>query len=152
MQEILQVIQQCEVFRGLSGDQQTRLAQISQRLAFSSGEVIVEQNTFGDTMYVVAQGQVEILKLNADSILRTTLFLGEGQVFGELALLDQGVRTATVVADDNPTIVYALQRDAFNDLCRADTALGYRIMRNLALDLAFKLRYQDLDSSARGMP
>lgn len=151
MQEILRVIVQSEVFRGLTGDQQRRLAQISQRLAFRNGEIIFEQDTSGDSMYFIAQGQVEILKRDTDGVMQTTLFLGEGQIFGELALLDQGLRTARVVADDEPTIVYALQRDAFNDLCRADTALGYQVMRNLALDLAFKLRFQDLDNSARGL-
>lgn len=152
MQAILRVIQHCEIFRGLTGEQQERLAQISRQFSFHSGEAIVEQDTSGDSMYVIADGQVEILKRNPAGVLQTTLFLGAGQVFGELALLDQGLRTATVIADDEPTVVYAFQRDAFNDLCRADTALGYQIMRNLALDLAFKQRYQDLDSSARGVP
>ena len=54
-------------------------------------------------MYIIAQGQVEILKRDADGEMQTALFLGEGQVFGELALLDQGLRTATIIADEDPT-------------------------------------------------
>ena len=77
--------------------------------------------------------------------MQTALFLGEGQVFGELALLDQGLRTATIIADDDPTILYTLRRDTFEGLCRTDTALGYQMMRNLALDMAFKLRHTNLD-------
>ena len=42
-------------------------------------------------MFIIAQGQVEVLKRDADGEMQTALFLGEGQVFGELALLDQGL-------------------------------------------------------------
>jgi CRP-like cAMP-binding protein len=78
--------------------------------------------------------------------MHTALFLGEGQIFGELSLLDQGPRTATVIADEDPTVVYTLRRDAFESLCRSDIALGYQLMRNIALDLAFKLRHHNLDN------
>jgi CRP-like cAMP-binding protein len=97
-------------------------------------------------MYIIASGQVEILKRDAYGDLHTALFLGEGQIFGELALLDQGLRTATVIASDDPTIVFALKRETFESVCRSDTALGYQLMRNLALDLAFKLRHHNLDN------
>ena len=74
-----------------------------------------------------------------------TAFEIAGQV-RELALLDQGLRTATVVADEDPTLLYSLTREAFDGLCNADAGLGYLMMRNIALDLAFKLRHQNLDS------
>ncbi len=145
MQELLQVLRQIEIFHGLTDAQLEQIAQITQREAYSSGDVIIEQDAPGDRMYLIAEGQVEILKRDAYGDMRTALFLGEGQVVGELALLDQGLRTATVAADDNPTVVYSITRSSFEALCHADTALGYQMMRNLALDLAFKLRYQNLD-------
>jgi CRP/FNR family transcriptional regulator, cyclic AMP receptor protein len=145
MDELLQIIRQIEIFHGLNEAQLRHLAQITRREEYASGDTILEQDSAGDSMYIIAEGQVEVLKRDAEGEPQTALFLGEGQMFGELALLDQGLRTATIVADDDPTVVYVLMRDSVEALCSADTAIGYRLMRNIALDLAFKLRHQSLD-------
>ncbi len=145
MDELLQIIRQIEIFHGLNEAQLRHLAQITQREAYTTGQTIIEQDSAGDSMYIIAEGQVEVLKRDAGGQPQTTLFLGEGQMFGELALLDQGLRTASVIADDDPTVVYVLMRDSVDALCSADTAIGYKLMRNIALDLAFKLRHQNLD-------
>lgn len=146
MHEIVQTLKQIEVFHGLNADQLQQIAAITRREAYQSGDVIIEQNAAGDTMYIIARGQVEILKRDSYGDMHTALFLGEGQIFGELALLDQGLRSATVIANEDPTVLYALDRDTFESLCRGDTALGYHLMRNVALDLAFKLRHHNLDN------
>jgi CRP-like cAMP-binding protein len=146
MQAILKVIQQSELFQGLTADQRRQLAGIAEREEYASGAVIIEQNTPGDTLYIIGEGQVEIQQ-NSGGAPETRVYLGDGQIFGEVALLDQGPRSATVIAADDPTIVYSLKRDRFETLCKADTALGYQVMRNLALDLAFKLRHQNLDEN-----
>lgn len=146
MKAIAEIIQQIEVFHGLNAAQIEQVAGILEREAYTTGDVIIEQDAPGDSMYMIAQGQVEVKKRDTRGALRTALFLGEGQVFGELALLDQGRRTATVVADEYPTVLYRLTREAFETLCRNDSGLGYLMMRNIALDLAFKLRHQNLDN------
>lgn len=146
MKEITEVIQQIEVFHGLSASQLAQVAEKIRRETYKVGDLIIEQDHPGDSMYIIGQGQVEVLRRDARGDQRTALFLGEGQVFGEFALLDQGVRTATVVADDNPTVLYKLTRVDFDALCTSDSALGYLMMRNIALDLAFKLRHQNLNN------
>ncbi|HVU15220.1 MAG TPA: cyclic nucleotide-binding domain-containing protein [Phototrophicaceae bacterium] len=145
MQELVEVIRHIEIFHGLNDAQLAEIAQITQREVYNGGDTIIEQDAPGDSMYIIVEGQVEVLKRDAEGENQTALFLGEGQVFGELALLDQGLRSATIVADEDPTVVYSLMRDTFDALCLADTALGYHIMRNLALDMAFKLRHTNLD-------
>jgi len=146
MKEIIEVIHQIEVFHGLSILQLQQVARMIRQESYNSGDVIIQQDDASDSMYMIGQGQVEVRKRDARGEQRTALFLGEGQVFGELSLLDQGLRTATVVADENPTVLYKLTRDDFEMLCTTDSVLGYRMMRNIALDLAFKLRHQNLDN------
>jgi CRP-like cAMP-binding protein len=146
MKDIVRLIKQIEVFHGLNDAQLERVAKIIRRESYKGGDVIIRQDDTSDSMYMIGQGQVEVMKRDSRGENRTALYLGEGQVFGELALLDQGLRTATVVADEDPTLLYSLTREAFEGLCRADSALGYLMMRNIALDLAFKLRHQNLDS------
>jgi CRP-like cAMP-binding protein len=69
--------------------------------------------------------------------------LGKGQSFGEMGLVDRGARSATVRAASD-TDVYVINCDKFLELCHADTRLGFLVMRNIAADLSFKLRYRNL--------
>ena len=45
-------------------------------------------------------------------------------------------------------MVDMISRENFTDLCNADKAIGYIVMRNLAVDLSFKLRHRNLDPNA----
>ena len=144
MQELLRTMKTIELFRGLNDTQLERIAAISRRENYKEGDVILKQDAEGDTMYIIAQGQVEI-SVQAKGKSRLAIYLGEGQVFGEVALLDYGNRSATVTADEDSTVVYSVSRDGFDILCMSDHLLGYLVMRNLALDLSFKLRHRNSD-------
>jgi CRP-like cAMP-binding protein len=61
-----------------------------------------------------------------------------------MALLDRGPRSATVRALTDGALLQGLRREAFLQLCQTDTHLGYIVMRNMAADLAFKLRHRML--------
>jgi len=144
MQELLRTMKNIELFRGLNDSQLERIAAISRREDYNEGDVILKQDAEGDTMYIIAQGQVEI-SVQVKGTSRLAIYLGEGQVFGEVALLDYGHRSATVTADEDNTVVYSVARDSFENLCMSDHLLGYLVMRNLALDLSFKLRHRNTD-------
>jgi CRP-like cAMP-binding protein len=75
---------------------------------------------------------------------RVVVSLGPGQIIGEMALVDQGPRSASVRATSNPTVVQAIQRADLDALCQQETRIGYVIMRNLAADLSFKMRHRNL--------
>ena len=144
MPELLHTMKSVELFRGLNDTQLQRIAAISRRETFNQGQIILQQDASGgDKMYIIAQGQVEISIQDPKGNSRLALYLGEGQVFGEVALLDYGSRSATVTADEDNTVVYSLARDSFDNLCMSDHLLGYLVMRNLALDLTFKLRHRN---------
>lgn len=145
MHELLSIIKGIELFRGLEDDQLQRLAAISQRETYKDGDLIFAEGSPGDSLYIIAKGEVEVQMRDGQGDYRATLYLGVGQVFGEVALLDEGVRSAAIAAASPETVVYRLTRAAFQDLCAADLALGFLMMRNLALDLAFKLRHRNYD-------
>jgi CRP-like cAMP-binding protein len=142
--DLVTIMRRSELFRGLSDDQLQRLTSISTSMVYHRGEVIFEQGTIGDRMYIIAQGQVEVRVHDRTSGEGTTaVYLGQGQVIGEMALIDSGRRSATLVAFGDNTTLYSIPKDEFTALCQQDTAIGYIMMRNLALDLSFKMRHHD---------
>ena len=146
---LLDLLKAVGLFNGLTDEQLQRLIDISAEEVYHDDDIIFEQNVEGDRMYLIREGQVEILiRRTHQEPERSQVFLGRGQVFGEMALLDLGRRSATVKCSRDHTVLYAISRDAFTDLCSSDTAIGYIVMRNMAMDLSFKLRHRNLDLGA----
>jgi CRP-like cAMP-binding protein len=146
MSEITQLLKHISLFRGLNEKQLDRVAQITHSEAYDAHKLIFDQGDEGDNMYIIDAGQVEIRVHDRSGGTSSVLILGQGQIFGEMALIDHGERSASVVALQPNTRVYAIPKDAFEALCESDTAIGYVMMRNIAQDLSIKIRHQNLFS------
>jgi len=146
--DLLKLLKAVELFIGLDDKQLQRLIDISTEKTFKAGEVIFNQGSEGDKLYLLRQGQVEVRVETEGGQSRSQIYLGQGQIFGEMALIDYGRRSATVRAITNGTVVDVIDRDAFTRLCNEDNAIGYIVMRNMAVDLSFKLRHRNLDPNA----
>lgn len=144
---LVQLMKQVELFRGLNDQQLELLSRICREERYPRGKVIVEQGTAGDRMFIIGSGQVEVRVQISDGTSYAAVYLGRGQVFGEMALIDAAKRSATVLAADPETVVYSLPNDQFSALCESNTGIGYVMMRNMAQDLSFKLRHRDADPS-----
>jgi CRP-like cAMP-binding protein len=131
------------LFSGLVGDELAALANICQAAEAAPGALLIEQNTTGSTMYVIAEGSVEVF-IDGLTDQRTLVVLGPGQVVGEMALLDYGYRSASARATGDGCRFYAIERNDFIALCETDNHIGYLVMRNIAVDLAFKMRHRNL--------
>lgn len=143
MTEIPAVFTRVEVLRGLSDDQLQQLTTISQRQQYDIGHVVFEKGDAATKMYIIDQGQVAVQMVQSDGQTVAAVYLGTGQVFGEMALLDQTSRSAAIVVVEAETALYEIANEDFLNLCTTDTGIGYIMMRNLAQDLSFKLRHRD---------
>lgn len=142
--ELVELLKTVELFEGLTQAQLQRLAEISEPARYDKDTVIFEQGQQGDRLYIVGSGEVVVRVGEDPRSARTQVYLGRGQIFGEMALLDGGPRSATTVCSRDGTQVYGVSREAFTNLCKSDTAIGYVVMRNMAHDLSFKLRHHNL--------
>jgi long-chain acyl-CoA synthetase len=125
------LIEQVPFFRHASGD---FLRDIIPRLdarQFEPGEMLVHEGDVGDEMYFLTKGQVEVLR--GDPPQRLTV-LREGSFFGELAILTDAPRAATIrtVTDAE---VYALRRDGVLELAQAHADFN-RYLQAAALEYA----------------
>lgn len=146
--ELVKLLKSAELFDGLSDDQIEQLASISDERTYARNQLVFNQGDEGDRLYVVRTGFVEIIvgDKNSEEGPRTIVNLGRGQVFGEMALVDRGTRSATVRSVGDDTVINSISRDDFNHLCETNTAIGYVVMRNIAADLSFKLRHRNLST------
>ncbi len=149
--DITRILRNSEIFSNLAEDDLEKVAAICQKKTFAAGEVITHQGEAGDALYIVVDGFVEIsLPTPGDAADHILVQLGKGQVIGEMALIDGGPRSATVRAVTTPTVIEVISREAFEALCEENTRIGYLVMRNLAADLSFKLRHQNLEAGEGG--
>ncbi len=95
-------------------------------LRVDAGQVIFREGEPGHEMFIVRTGSVD-LKVG-DTTVET---VGQGGVFGEMALVDPAPRSATAVAGLGCTLVLVEER-SFNDLLRRVPGLGFEIMRVMA--------------------
>ncbi len=146
--DLLKLLKAADLFAGLTDEQLQQLIDISQEITYKADEVICKQGDEGDKLYIIRQGQVEVNVEGEQGRSRSQVYLGAGQVFGEMALIDYGPRSATIRSIHNDTVVDGISREAFTSLCNEDKAIGYIVMRNLAIELSFKLRHRNLDPNA----
>lgn len=137
------VLLRVQLFADMNQDELKQLAAISSEQKVDPGVVIIQQNTTGSEMYIIAEGEVEVFIQGLNNA-RSLVLLGAGQVIGEMALIDQGYRSASVRATKRGATLYKIERDAFDALCEENMRIGFRVMRNLAIDIAFKLRHRNL--------
>jgi CRP/FNR family transcriptional regulator, cyclic AMP receptor protein len=117
------VLRQSRVLGALAPAESAQVAGLMRRRSFRRGEVVFHQGDPGDALHIIIAGRVKVVVI-ADSGEEVVLFvLGAGDLFGEIALLDGGPRTATVVALE-PLETATLKRQDFLDLLRrSPTAL-----------------------------
>lgn len=146
---VVPVLRQADIFDELTPTQLELIGSICSERHYQAGDVIFEENTPGDEMYIIANGEVEI---QVDPALigreggtpRTIATLRRGQSFGEVSLVDEGLRSASARCSLHDTHLVVIPRDKLTLLCDTYPQLGYKLMRNLAADLAMKIRHTDL--------
>ena len=140
-----------EIFDNLSDAQLTLVAALCTPVTYGRGHIVLSENEASDEMYVIGRGGVEVLvnpgavgdlgQQRLEAVVLTEL--RQGQVVGEVALVDQGVRSATIRVSRDDTLLLRLRRDQLMRLGETYPVLGFKLMRNLAAELATKIRNTD---------
>jgi CRP-like cAMP-binding protein len=109
------------------------------RKVYEAGKVIFSEGDPGDELFIVAKGTASAsLRQPAGGDIRLVSF-SPGTVFGELAVLDAGARSATVTADSE-LVCYALSAQDFAALSETSPAVAIKLLANLARRMSHRLR------------
>jgi CRP-like cAMP-binding protein len=146
--EKFEVLQRSPLFAMLSPSELELAAEMSRPRKLSAGEVVFEEGELGDSLFVIAQGEVEVVRKNDRGEPRVLLVLGPPEFFGEMSLIDKEVRSATVRAKTDCMLLqltaenFAAFRKHFRD--------GFTfIVMNIARVLSTRLRESNARMSAR---
>jgi len=119
-----------------------QIAAIVHRREYQSGEFIFYQGDPGLGMYVVEEGTVAIVLLDDKKQQKELTQLGEGDFFGEIALLDEGPRSACAIARSDCKMIGFFRPDLF-EVIRKYPQLGLKVLLKLAEMVGERLRATD---------
>lgn len=133
-QERMEVLRKVDLFQFCTYRQLLAFTQAATEQRLPAGTVLFQDGEAGTTAYVIVSGSVAIEKQGTRLALLTA-----GHYFGELAWLDQPVRSATARVLEDARVLL-LDRDHFLNLARQDGALGTRLLWQMLRKLAGHLR------------
>ena len=116
------------LFAGISAESMSRLAAVAGEQEFAASQFIVRQGQVGTGLYVIVDGSVQVVR-GANDVLAT---LTAGDFFGELSVIDQQPRNASVQAAQ-PTTVLAVASWDLLALLEQDPALSLNLIKGLVV-------------------
>jgi CRP-like cAMP-binding protein len=144
MDERTEALRAIPLFASLEESGLQEIAELLIDRKFPKDAVIFEDGSMGDYMYVIRTGEVKVTKMSEDGREKILEILGEGEFFGEMALLDRQPRSASVKTTRACTLL-ALSRQDFIALLRRDPDISLELIRELSR------RLRETDEQIRGL-
>lgn len=131
VENVVEFLARVPLFQGLKARQLERLARRFVPREYPAGHAIVTQGKGGEGFFIIEAGQAQVIRERADGEKVVVNSFGPMDFFGELALLDDGPRTASVITTE-PTRCLALTRWDFLAVLREDVEMAITILEELA--------------------
>ena len=126
----------------LTADQIELLRNWLEPAAWPAGQVVFRSGDPGSSLYLVTKGRASVHIRHEDGDIRLVTF-APGAVFGELALLDRGPRSATITADEDLKAL-GLSEASFAVLCQQQPDLAIKLLTALGRELSVRIRYANM--------
>ncbi len=141
-------LEAASLLRHLSSEEQTLVMQHMVYADFAPGEALVRKGDASDGILLILQGTGSVvMPMDGQPPVRLA-GVRSGTLVGEVGFLDGAPRSATVVAE-TPLRAAVLRREAFNELAQHHPRIVQRLLTNMSLDLAARLRKVSLQAAAR---
>jgi len=137
--DMASVLSKVPIFEEFSRREIQKIVSISYKRDYNEGEEIVREGQPSAGMYVIMRGEVKITKRSDEGMEIKLATMDEGDFFGDIGLLDNAPRTATITAV-TPSQVIGLFRPELLQLIESDPKLASKILFKLAQIVAVRLR------------
>lgn len=135
----LEQLRGIDLFSGLKESALELLARISTQEDHERGSRIFRHGDVGEKLYLILEGKVRISREVPGMGEEALAVLGPGEVFGEMALLDDAPRSADAVVHEGCKLL-AIPRDGFDDLLFLNKELAYEVLWTVVSILVKRLR------------
>jgi CRP/FNR family transcriptional regulator, cyclic AMP receptor protein len=121
----LEALRRVPLFADLDDDELARIASVFKERRFTEGETVIQQGSGAAAFFVIDSGEARVLVDGNEQRI-----LGPGEHFGEMALIDAGVRTATVIASSDLACSGVTFWD-FRPLVEENGVIGWKLLNSL---------------------
>jgi CRP-like cAMP-binding protein len=139
---VLSILKSLDLFADLDDQALLDLSRLFGERIYDQKEVIFEEGSAGNSMMVIASGEVRISQIPDPKTEETLVILKKGDIFGEMGLLDDLPRSATTIAHTN-VITLEIRRDDFLNYVQDNCESGVKILLKLSRTLSSRLRETD---------
>ena len=122
------------IFTELTDSDLTKIASNMVPRVYEKGQMILLEESMGETFFIITQGAVKVTRLSADGREVILAILGESDFFGEMSLLDGGGRSANIVANEEAKVL-TLSRNDFLDCLESYPKIAIALLEELATRL-----------------
>lgn len=129
--DIILRLKSIEIFEGLSVGELAAVASATDEAAFESEQVVIRQGDPGDTMYLIIDGEVAVIKTQQDGSEIELDHINAGDYFGEMALFEQIPRTANI-RTVKPCRMLVLHKQQFDEMVREYPQIALEICKVLS--------------------
>ena len=130
LREEVELLQRIPLFANVEASKLKLLAFTSERIAFESGQVLFRQGDAGDAAYIIIEGDAEVLVNGASGPIQVAV-LGRNEIVGEIAILCDVPRTATIRALQR-LVCLRISKDLFLRLINEFPQIAVAVVRELA--------------------
>jgi len=126
-----QFLKNIELFQGLSNEDLERISDLCHEEQFQAGEIIFQEGVVPDRFYIVMKGKVEVWKDYGTPFQDILALRGEGASFGEMALIDDLPRSATIRTAESTQVLFQHKKD-FHRILEENHQISMAIMRSVS--------------------
>ena len=131
VKDIAECLDEIHVFSDLSKEELEKVANLCTPRTYPKNSMIILEEEFGDTVFGIIIGTVKITRVNDEGKEVILALLGQGELFGELAVLDGEARSANALAQEQCTLL-AFPKGEFLNLLKNNFKISFALMGELA--------------------
>jgi CRP/FNR family cyclic AMP-dependent transcriptional regulator len=122
------VLKKSALFASVSTSELRAVAAVAEELHFKPGELIVKENEIGDALFLITDGSVRITKSISPDRTVDLASMGAGECFGEMAAIDEEVRSASVFARQECDVL-RIGKEDLQEVLQVSPKIGIELLR-----------------------
>jgi CRP-like cAMP-binding protein len=140
--EVTNILKNTDFFSGISEENVKKIVNIGATRKYKKGEVLFEENSKGEELFIVVKGSIAVRKNVAGGRKRNLGILNSGEILGEISLFDSEPRSAEAEAIEDSEVI-VIPNVKFHALLKENCELAVQVQKNVIAVLCQRLRKTD---------